>query len=351
MGEVQAEIEGALGRIRLNRPKAINALTLDMVEAITAALEAFAAAPGVAAVLMTGEGERGLCAGGDIRALYAHGRDGSGFGQKFFRAEYRMNARIADYPKPYIAIMDGITMGGGVGVSAHGSLRIVTGRTRLAMPETGIGFFPDIGATWLLARAPGELGTYLGLTGEAIGGADAILAGLADVLVDADQLDALAAILRDLPLEGTRAAMRTRVQTLAQHAVPPLGPHRAEIDAAFAHESVEEIFAALERSGSEFARKTLAVLAQKSPTSLKLTLRLLRAARQSASLRECLEREFVASAQVLASDAFYEGVRAAVIDKDRNPKWHPATLAEVTPEMLAPYYMPRGAGLFENGGT
>ena len=242
------EREGQLGRIRLNRPKALNSLSLAMIREISAALDRFEADPGVAAVLLTGEGERGLCAGGDIKAAYEHRGDAE-FLETYFREEYRLNYRIARFPKPYVAVMDGITMGGGVGVSAHGSHRVVTERTRLAMPETGIGFFPDIGATWLLARAPGETGTYLGLTGIAIGAADSIEAGLADAFVPSDRLSTLIASLA----ASTDAGDVTR--RIAARAEPP-GPaalaDRAGIDAAFAHDSVAAILAALERQDFGF---------------------------------------------------------------------------------------------------
>jgi enoyl-CoA hydratase len=336
MPDILVEHRGALGRIKLNRPKAINALTLDMIHDISAALAQFAAAPEIGTILISGEGERGLCAGGDIRALYDHGRDGSGFGQAFFRDEYRMNAQIAEYPKPYVAIMDGITMGGGVGVSAHGAIRIVTERTRMAMPETGIGFFPDVGGTWLLSRSPGELGTFIG----------AILAGFADYFVPSEKLAALVEALAALPAAIAASEVHALVRGFTIDAPPPLGHYRAEIDASFGFESVEQIVAALEASGSAFAQKTLSALRQKSPTSMKVTLRLLRAAGRAATLRECLQREFAAAHQVLASDEFYEGVRAAVVDKDRSPKWRPATLAEVTPETLAPYFAAAAETIF-----
>ncbi len=340
MTDILFEVMGGLGRIRLNRPKALNSLTHEMVRGIAAALERYAADENVRAVLISGEGERGLCAGGDIRVLYEHGRDGSGAGESFFLDEYRMNARIASYPKPYIAFMDGITMGGGVGVSAHGALRIVTERTRMAMPETGIGFFPDVGGTWLLTRQPGELGTYIGLTGEGIGGADAILAGFADYFVPSERLPALAEALAEAV---DHAAV---VKRFAQPVQAPLAAHQAEIDAAFAHDTVEEIFAALTADGSEFALQTLGILKSKSPTSLKVTLRLLRAARHMSSLKECLEQEFAAVHAVLASDEFYEGVRAAVIDKDRKPRWNPATIEAVNVPAVDEYFKPAARSLF-----
>ncbi len=337
-------VTGSLGRIRLNRPKAINALTLPMIQHFQTALTQYEADPSVAAVLISGEGERGLCAGGDIRALYDHGR--SGFGAEFFAREYRLNAHIASYTKPYIAIMDGITMGGGVGISSHGAIRIVTERTKLAMPETGIGFFPDVGGTWLLGHAPGEIGTFLGLTGESFGGADAIYAGLADLYIESANLPALIAKLEALPLKPDAENVRSIVQGYSIKVTPPLAAHRTDIDLAFAHDSVEDIIAALDAAGTEFARHTLAILARKSPTSMKVTLRLLRAGRASASLKECLQREYDASHAVLASAEFYEGVRAAVVDKDRNPKWNPATVQEVTPELVESYFQHSGPDLF-----
>jgi enoyl-CoA hydratase len=335
--DILIEHEGALGRIRLNRPKALNSLTFEMVQHIQVALTRFEDDPAVGAVLITGEGERGLCAGGDIRALYDNRDNALDFGPKFFRTEYRMNAHIADYRKPYIALMDGITMGGGVGVSAHGAVRIVTERTRMAMPETGIGFFPDVGGTWLLAHAPGEVGTFMGLTGDGFGGADAIYAGFADYFVPSEKLPALIDALTALPVFTTLADIRAVVGDFAQDVPAPMEVHRAEIDDAFAHDSVEEIVSALKTSGSEFAQKTLAVMAQKSPTSMKVTLRLLRLARTDKSLKDALEREFAAVHSVLASDEFYEGVRAAVVDKDRNPKWCPATLEEVSAATVEAY--------------
>lgn len=344
--DVIIETTGALGRIRLNRPKAINALTLDMIRRIVTALEQFAADAAVGLVLITGEGERGLCAGGDIRALYDHGRDKSNPGEVFFRDEYRMNAQIATYKKPYIAVMDGITMGGGVGISAHGALRIVTERTRMAMPETGIGFFPDVGGTWLLSHAPGEIGTFMGMSGESFGGADAIYAQFADVFVQSAKLPALIEALAALPASTTLAQARAAVAAFSEAAPVPLAAHRALIDRCFAFDTVEEIFAALAASDDAFAHKALETLQHKSPTSLKVTLKLLRLARQDKDLQESLEREFAATYTVLASDNFYEGVRAAVVDKDRNPKWSPATVAEVPDTMVAQYLRPASIKLF-----
>jgi len=238
-------------------------------------------------------------------------------------------------------------MGGGVGISAHGAIRIVTERTRLAMPETGIGFFPDVGGTWLLGHAPGEIGTFLGLTGESFGGADAIYARLADHFVNSSNLPALIARLSELPASADIESVRSVVQGFSTEVTPPLAAHRTDIDLAFAFDSVEEIIAALHESAAhEFAKQTLEILARKSPTSMKVTLRLLRLGRRSGSLEECLQREFDASHAVLASDEFYEGVRAAVVDKDRNPKWNPPTVQEVTPALLDSYFKHSGPDLF-----
>jgi enoyl-CoA hydratase len=285
-------------------------------------------------VLVTGEGERGLCAGGDIRMIYESGRERPEEGAQFWREEFVVNSRISGYRKPYIALMDGIVMGGGVGISAHGSHRIVTERTRLAMPETGIGYFPDVGATWLLPNAPGEFGTYLGLTGRDITAADAIHARLADSFVASDKLDTLMAGLAALSSSAGRSDIDAVISKFATEApATPLQHHLDLIDRCFVFDTIEEILAALEADGSDFALETLALLNSRSALSMKLTLDLLRAGRSSASLNECLEREYSATLGMLSNADFYEGVRAAVIDKDRNPQWSVA-LADVTPAML-----------------
>ncbi len=265
MSDILVDRDGPLGHIRLNRPKAINALSLDMIRSISAALATFAEDFEIAAVLMTGEGERGLCAGGDIRAIYDHRGTGPAFGLEFFREEYRVNAQIAAFPKPYIAVMDGITMGGGVGLSAHGSVRIVTERTRLAMPETGIGFFPDIGASWLLSRAPGELGTYLALTGQTISGADAILAGLADHFVASNRLTALLKALGQLPRTAGEMEIDAAVGTVSQQVDAPLAVHLGEINEFFRFHDVKEIVAALEQAGTDFAQADVGDHGQEIP--------------------------------------------------------------------------------------
>jgi enoyl-CoA hydratase len=335
--------EGAAGIIRLNRPKAINALTLEMTRGIVAALDDFEVDPKVSLILLEGAGERGLCAGGDIRSLYESARAGGDLGKIFWREEYILNARIAAFPKPYVAFMDGIVMGGGVGLSAHGSHRVVTDRTKMGMPEVGVGFFPDVGGTWLLSRAPGEVGTYFGLTGLTMNGADAVHAGLADVVVASDKLPALREALTQAPDDADARSVHTIIDGFAMaNVVAPIAAQHL-IDALFGPDSIEEIVTALAHHDSEFARATLGAILEKSPTGLKLTLKLLRMARQSASLRECLVREYRAALEIFVNHDFPEGIRAAVIDKDRNPQWQPARIEEVTPELIAHYFVPRGA--------
>ncbi|KAB1076789.1 enoyl-CoA hydratase/isomerase family protein [Methylobacterium soli] len=345
--DVIVEVTGSLGRIRLDRPKALNALTHAMIGDIDSALDRFAADPAIGAVLLSGEGERGLCAGGDLRSLYES--EGTGFAESFWRDEYRLDARIAGYRKPFVALMDGITMGGGVGVSAHARHRVVTERSRIATPETGIGFLPDVGATWLLPRAPGEIGTYLGLTGEAVGAADAIFAGLADAMVPSARLPDLIRALAALPPEAGQNGVRAAIEAHAQDPGPaPLAEVRDVIDRCFAYDMVDEILAALQADGSDFAARILATLQAKAPASLVLTLCLLRRGRGAASLEAALEREFHAALALLAEGDFREGIRAAVIDKDRRPRWRPATLEAVDPAEIARWLEPRAEPVFPN---
>jgi enoyl-CoA hydratase len=341
--EAEAEIlvarSHSLGRVTLNRPKVLNSLNLGMVRSIGAALDVFEHDPDVAAVLVDGAGDKAFCAGGDIRMIYESGKAGTSDAETFWREEYRLNARIHHFPKPYVAVLDGLTMGGGVGVSAHGSHRIATERLRLAMPETGIGFFPDVGATWLLSRTKGELGTYLGLSGDIIGPADAIAAGLVDVMVPRDQLAALRDALSSVAANSSSADIGAVIRRFA--IAPPEGPLAVQmdvIDRCFAHDTVEAIFSALEADASAFAAATLATLRSKSPSALTIALRMLREGRQSASLEACLDREFAGAAAILTLPDFYEGVRAAILDKDRNPQWLPASLGDVDAAGLARFF-------------
>jgi len=338
--------DGAAGIIRLNRPKALNALTLEMTREIAAALDAFEADPKMALVLLEGAGERGLCAGGDIRGLYESAKAKGDLGKIFWREEYIVNARIAKYPKPYVAYMDGFVMGGGVGLAGHASHRIVTEKTKVAMPEVSLGFFPDVGGTWLLSRAPGELGTYFGLTGLTMNGADAVYSKLADVHIHTSDWPALREALTLSPSGADASTVMATIERFAiANEVGPVTQQRELINRAFAHGSVEEIVAALQADGSEFAQATLKALAEKSPRGLKVTLKLLRLARASSSLEECLSREYLAALEVFDSHDFVEGVRAAIIDKDRNPAWQPPELSGVTPDMVARYLAKRDVEL------
>jgi enoyl-CoA hydratase len=343
-GDLIARKEGSAGVLRLNRPKAINAVTLEMFHDIDKALDVFEADPDIAVIVLEGAGERGLCAGGDIRALWESSKVKGDLGKILWRDEYILNARIKKFPKPYVAFMDGIVMGGGVGLSAHASHRVVTDRTKLAMPEVGLGFFPDVGGTWLLSHSPGEVGTYFGLTGQTMNGPDAIHAGFADVVVPSAKLAALREALTKVRPGVTSADVKALIAGFATgETAGPVAAMQSKIDAWFAHDRMEDIVAALQRDGSEQAASTLKTLNEKSPRGMVVTLKLLRLARTARSLEECLVREYRAALEVFASDDFREGVRAAVIDKDRNPKWSPPRIEDVTPAMVAPYFAEIGA--------
>jgi len=339
-----ARREGSAGIIRLNRPKAINAVTLEMFRDVDKALDQFEADPDVAVIVLEGAGERGLCAGGDIRALWENSQVNGDLGKILWREEYILNARIKEFPKPYVAFMDGIVMGGGVGLSAHSSHRVVTERTKLAMPEVGLGFFPDVGGTYLLSHAPGEVGTYFGLTGTTMNGPDAIYARFADAVVPSAKLPALREALTRVRPDTTSSEVRALIDGFATgERAGPVAAMQAEIDRLFGHDRMEDIVAALKRDGSELAQGALKTLGEKSPRGMVVTLKLLRLARKARSLEECLVREYRAALEVFRSDDFREGVRAAVIDKDRNPRWSPPRIEDVTPEMVAPYFAEIGA--------
>ncbi|WP_069811347.1 enoyl-CoA hydratase/isomerase family protein [Streptomyces sp. TP-A0874] len=328
--------EGRAAYLTLNRPKALNALTHAMVRSIDEALTAWEEDPAVETVVLTGAGERGLCAGGDIRAIYEDALAGGGTSPAFWRDEYRLNARIARYPKPYVAVMDGIVMGGGVGVSAHGGCRIVTERSRIAMPETGIGFAPDVGGTYLLSRAPGELGTHLALTGTPVGAADALLCGLADHFVPTRRLPELLERLAASPLPE---ALTGLVEPAPEGR---LDGAREWIDHCYAAPTVAEIVERLLASGVPAAKEAAATLQGRAPTALKVTLRAVRQARGMETLEAALRQDYRTSCAALSTPDLAEGIRAQVIDKDRQPRWSPATLAEVTDEHVERYFAPLG---------
>jgi enoyl-CoA hydratase len=333
-GEVLFDRRGHLGVITLNRPKAVNALTAGMVAAMTERLAAWENDDGVASVLVQGAGERGLCAGGDIVAIYRDILTGGEETARFWEAEYRLNSFISRYSKPYVALMDGLVLGGGVGISAHGSVRIVTERTRTGMPETTIGFVPDVGGTLLLARAPGEAGTHAALTGAHLDAADALFLGLADHFVPSTKLpDLQAALERETPEDA--------VGRFTEQPPPSaLEAQRDWIDTCYATDDAEEILRRLRAAGGE-AANAADTIESKSPTSVKVTLAALRRAR-ALSLDEALAEEYRVGLRCLAGPDFREGIRAQVVDKDRNPQWRPPTLSEVQAHDVERYFAPLG---------
>jgi enoyl-CoA hydratase len=343
--EILFEHRGTAGLVTLNRPKALNAVTLGMVRALRAQLEQWATDAAVTRVVVTAAGERAFCAGGDIRALYELGRAGAYRDMlPFWREEYSLNAMIKRYPKPYVALIDGIVMGGGVGLSVHGSHRVAGDRFSFAMPEVGIGFFPDVGATWFLPRLPGELGAYCALTGERLNAADGVNASIATHYV----LSARFAELRDslcsaAPVDAVLAAF-------AEPCRPgPVTSRAAAIDRLFRGERVENILASLDseaRSGTtiaDFAGTTAATIRAKSPTSLKLALAQIRAGK-SLAFEACMQTEFRIVSRIIHGRDFYEGVRAVIVDKDNAPRWWPATLQEITQAEIERHFAPLEAG-------
>lgn len=319
---------GRLGHVELNRPRAINALTHEMVDLIAAALTAWADDPAITTVLLTGAGERGLCAGGDMVTLWYDARAGGSAAAEFWAAEYRLNALIAAYPKPFVAVMDGIVLGGGIGLSAHANLRIVTERSTVGMPETGIGFLPDVGGTFLLSRGDDERGTHLALTAGLIGAGDAIDLGLADVFVPGDRLGDLAERLID-----TEAA--AVVQSLAAPA--PEAALLADLDwinRCYAGDDLVAIVDRLTSAPNPAAREAAATIAAKSPTACAVTLAALRQARGFVHLQQSLDLEFNLACRLFATHDATEGIRAQLVDKDRQPRWDPPTIADLPPVPL-----------------
>ncbi|MDA8524622.1 enoyl-CoA hydratase/isomerase family protein [Alphaproteobacteria bacterium] len=315
--EVLFEIVGKSGVITLNRPEALNALTLNMVRLMKPVLADWAVNDAVAHIVIEGAGEKGFCAGGDIRALHDWGNAGAPEATGFYREEYQLNRTIKTYPKPYIALIDGITMGGGVGVSVHGSHRVATERTMFAMPETGIGLLPDVGGTYFLPRLPGETGAWLVLTGARLRGADALAAGVATHYMASENIDALKAALSE---GGDVDAILA-----AHHHAPEnetLPDHQADIDRLFVGDSVADIVAALAADGSDWAQAQAAAIATKSPTSAAVALRQMRDG-MAADFDECMRIEMRAVTRIMAQADFYEGVRATILEKDGAPNWTP----------------------------
>lgn len=331
--DIRFERRGRLGVVTIDRPKALNALTLGMIREFDPMLSQWTHDHQVEAVVIQGAGEKAFCAGGDVRAVYEAGKRGTDvLTYEFFFEEYRLNRRIHRFAKPYVALIDGIAMGGGLGLSVHGRYRVVTEKAMVAMPETSIGLFPDVGGSWFLDRAPGKIGTYLGLTGARLKGADILYAGIATHFVASADLPALLEALSHTPPEAA-------LHRFARDPGPaPLAAHRAQIDRAFAPATIAGIIEALAKEGSW--GEALAVdLAKKSPTSLAATLRLLQRHHRH-EIEDCLKGEFRLVQHVMAGHDFYEGIRAVLVDKDHAPKWNPASIAAVSAESIEAMFAP-----------
>jgi enoyl-CoA hydratase len=332
--EVLTEVEGNVGLITLNRPKAINSLNQQMVDALSTILTDWAEDDAVRAVVLSGAGERGLCAGGDVVSIYHSARKDGVEARRFWRDEYLLNAQISDFAKPYVALMDGIVMGGGVGVSAHANTRVVTDTSKIAMPEVGIGFIPDVGGVHLLSRAPGGLGLHAALTGAPFSGADAIAMGFADHYVPHEDVEAFR---RAVVTDGVEAA-------LAEYAVEPppseLAAQRDWIDECFSGDTVADIVAALRAHGAGPADDAADLIATRSPIALSVTLEAVRRAAKLETVKDVLVQDYRVSSASLRSHDLVEGIRAQLIDKDRNPKWSPAQLSAVTAADVEAYFAP-----------
>ncbi len=346
MADIRFEVQGQIGLITLDRSKALNALTHDMVLALERQLDAWATDPAVHAVVIRGTGDRAFCAGGDTRALYDAGKPGGERGRanfRFFADEYRMNTKIKRFPKPYIALMDGIVMGGGVGVSIHGRLRVATERTVVAMPETGIGLFPDVGGTYFLPRLPGSTGMWLALTGSRLKGEEAVMAGVCDCILESGRLDGLVDFLADgLDWAGAgddwqaalaRAGLRWNVEGVL--------PHGEFIHFLFSFGNLEMILEALENAGSDWANRQRETILSKSPTSTRIANRQVRLG-GGMEFEDCMRLEYRLARYCMTHPDFYEGVRAVLVDRDNDPKWNPATLEEASEDFVAPAFEPLG---------
>jgi enoyl-CoA hydratase/carnithine racemase len=343
---VIAELRGRVGCITLNRPQALNALSLGMIRAITQALLAWRDDPQVLAVVVRGTNKSGpfgaFCAGGDIRFFHQAALSGNPELEDFFTEEYALNHLIHTYPKPYIALMDGIVMGGGMGISQGASLRIVTERSQLAMPETGIGLFPDVGGGYFLSRCAGRLGEYLALTGLVLSGRDAMAAGLADGHIDAGRLPGLWASLAQTPFENGASVERWCANHLTTASAAGSWP-MTEVNRIFALPSVPDMLAALSATDSDWARSTLSTLHKRSPLMLHVVLEQIRRARSMGLADDLrMERDMVRHCFQLrpgAASETVEGIRALAVDKDHQPRWNPARVDEVTPEQVAAFFV------------
>ena len=334
--DVLISVEGGVGRIRLNRPKAIHALTTQMCEVMSAALLQWRADSGVELVIIDHAEGRGFCAGGDVVMLARSGNEDASDAKRFFFAEYRLNHLLFSYPKPTIAIMDGITMGGGVGISQPCDFRIATENTRLAMPETGIGLFPDVGGGWYLSRLPSRVGQFMVLTGARLDGAECHYLNLATHYVDQADLEELVDRIMKAPARAQGAL------GAAARSVPAakIETNLPQITRLFASDQLEEVLAALEAEESDWARTELATVKSKSPLSCKVSLRLLAQGTHRTNFADEMKAEYALAGRVVRTHDFREGVRALLIDKDNSPQWEPATPEEVTDEMLDILFAP-----------
>lgn len=329
--------EGRAGRITFTRPEALNALTHEMAAEIASAQRDWAEDDAVALILIDAEGDRAFCAGGDLAQIHEAGKRGDMFGPAgFWREEYRMNARMAEYPKPVVALMQGYVMGGGVGVGCHASHRVVGETTKVAMPECAIGLVPDVGGSFLLARAPGRIGEYLGVTGTRMGPGDAIFAGFADHFVpEAEWPDLKDRLIRT----GDAHAVAEAASSAAES---PLAGLRSDIDRDFGGERLGDIARALRATDSDFARNALERIGRNSPLSMACTVEMIHRIRGSATIRRALELEYRFTHRAMEHSDFLEGIRAQIIDKDRNPKWKHASPEAVSPADVSAMLMPLG---------
>jgi len=336
--EIIFEEKSGVGFITLNRPDVLNALSTNMCLQIDQKLQTWESEPSIKAVIIKGSGEKAFCAGGDARSIVAQGPDNNITAREFFAAEYSMNARIFHFPKPYIALLDGITMGGGVGVSVHGSHRIVTEKSLFAMPEASIGLFPDVGSSYFLSRFPGSMGLYLGLTGARLRGADILYTGVGTAYINSEKLDDFV----DTLVNEKTASHDDVDKVIARFAEDPgeaqIDEYRDLIDAAFSENTIEDILEHLRDIDHDWAKQTLAVLKKMSPMSLKVIVEQLSRGKKL-EFDDCMLMEYrIASALSSYDSDFYEGVRAVLIDKDHNPKWLPETLDQITQEMVLAHF-------------
>jgi enoyl-CoA hydratase len=350
--EIIFEVRGRLGLVTLNRPQALNALNLPMIRALDRQLVDWAKNEAIGAVAITGAGDRAFCSGGDVKAVAIdakaaqEGKSDGKLTRDFFRDEYILNHRIFTYPKPYVSLINGIVMGGGKGISAHGSHRVVTENTLFAMPETNIGFFPDVGGGYFLPRCPGQTGAYLALTSKRIKAIDTIYIGFATQHVPAARLPELVGALAAAETDARLDPREQVTRIIGRFDAPPpgeseLAPHRARIDACFAFDHVEEIVAALQKDGSAWADETLKALHAMSPTSLKIALRQIRLGARM-PFAQVMTMEYRLSQACMKGHDFYEGIRAALIDKDRAPKWNPPRLEAVPDGEVERYFASLG---------